>query len=206
MYEAKSAEEWRQILVKNLPKGRAWDAATIKGKVLYEWFKCLGIIYADRDKFIADAINGLQINKDCPYLDRYFEALELNRFIVKPKDKDTLAKIILMFLRARKGMFTNTEMVQLVKDIFGFDITINILGESNLNLNIFEAVFPIIFTTATKTDLYYTVVIGFPQIDPDVSYDNYFDKEDPYSAVKQLLRYFINANYKVIYETISTDK
>lgn len=199
MYKNKTSEEWRKLLIKNLPIGDAYKAANIKDKNLYILYKAFGKIFAKFDEVIAKQFNSFKISPECPYLDNYFDNLNLKRFITKPKNKETLAKIITLFLKAKQGAITSKQMEDLIKEVFFIDVNINILNLDESHPNIFPLIFPINFVGSLKQkDYRYTIVIQFPKTNET----SYFDKEDPVTAIKELLKYFINVNYRLIYQEL----
>jgi len=202
-YKAKSIQQWEQILINCLPKGDVYTAAGVENKVMNIYFKILAKIYNRFDQIRDRMFNDLNnIYADCIYLDNYWEDLNISRFIDKPTDKQMQANIINFYMRARTGVFTATQIETLINESFGISIKITILNINEASLNNFDMIFDFLFiddNPGPGGDKY-TVLIKFPSTPESES--NYFNREDPYTSIKQLLKYLININYKIIYEVI----
>ena len=202
-YKAKTIEQHQQILINCLPKGDMYLAGGIENKIMNIYLLILAKIYTRFDAIRARMFNDLNnIYAECIYLDRYWEELDIGRFIDKPLDKQMQANIIKFYMKARTGVFTATQMENLINESFGISISITILNFDEANINTFDMVFDFMFVDnnpGVGGDKY-TVLIKFPKTSEDPS--NYYNREDPYTSVKELLKYLININYKIIYDII----
>lgn len=201
MYTKKTPEKTLEDLLKFLPQGQIYRNFLVEGDNMNILMKAFAKMFKVIDDMLVDTINGLEINENCPYLDQWYEELGLNRFIVKPKDKALLSKIILAFLRARQGIFSAKEMEDFIYDIFGITIKIDLLSSGLGHSNTFEATFEITFYDTDDPSLtnQYSVIIWFPKGSLSQGVNN---PEDPYTAIRNLLTYFININYKIFFREL----
>lgn len=190
-FTAKSIEQWRKVNVSLLPKGESWEGANVQGKNHYAVYKALATIWNRFDQYIEKKLNRFYLDENCEFLDQWWDNLELSRFITKPTDKTLLVNLIKFMMQARGGIFTATDLENLVTDIFGLDITITVLDANEVNLNVFPLTFPFVFTASSElTNKNYKVIIKFPATT---------GMEDYKTAIKEILKYLINVNYTISY-------
>lgn len=191
-YIAKTKEEWHQNIIKQmLPDGDWCRSAFIPGAVHYKIYEAISIIFSQLDKQIEKTINGFKLDNNCLYLDEWYDNLRLNRFIDRLDNKEIMASLAKFFLRAKRGVFTDKDIEELIKNIFNIDIKVKIYSRVEFQGNVLATTLSFVLFSDNNDEINdYSVIIAISD-----SSLNPYDRNDFIKAVKGLLEYIIPINY-----------